>query len=159
MFDKMEKLVNFILIVSLGLMVILIFSQVIARFVFNRPLSWTEELSRHLMIWMAFIATAIAYRHGAHLSIDLLAQRLAGKKRVLLELFFLIIIIFFLSYMIKYGIELTQKTFRQTSSALQYPMSYVYLSIPSSGILMIVFTIEKFIDTVKNGIEEHNRRL
>ncbi len=133
-------------------MVFFIFSQVVARFVLNMPLSWTEELSRHIMIWMAFLATSIAYRHGAHLSIDLLSSNLKPKAKMYTSLAFLAIIIIFLIYMFTYGIELTQKTFRQNSSSLQYPMSYVYLSIPTSAVIMFVFSIEKVIYTVKKYI-------
>lgn len=130
-------------------MVLFIFSQVIARFILNMPLSWTEEISRHIMIWMAFISTSVAYRHGAHLSIDLLATSINPKARLVLRIFFLLIIISFLIFMVKYGIELTQKTVNQNSSSLQYSMSYVYLAVPISGIIMIIFSIEKIIDLLK----------
>jgi TRAP-type C4-dicarboxylate transport system permease small subunit len=135
-------------------MVLFIFSQVIARFVLNTPLSWTEELSRHIMIWMAFLSTAVAYRHGAHLSIDIISTHIKPNARMILKLVFLAIIITFLIYMLIFGIELTQRTYRQTSSSLQYPMSYIYLSIPSSAILMIIFSIEKIIYTIKAREEE-----
>jgi len=148
-FSYLEKSLSFLIVVLISLMVIFIFSQVIARFILNMPLSWTEEISRHIMIWMAFIATSVAYRHGAHLSIDLLATSLKPKARLVLRIFFLLIIIGFLIFMVRYGIELTQKTFNQSSSSLGYRMSYVYLSVPSSGIIMIIFSIEKIINLLK----------
>ncbi len=153
-FSGVEKTITFFVIILLGAMVVLIFTQVGARFIFNKPLSWTEELSRHLMLWMAFMATSIAYRHGAHLSIDLIIPRLSPKRQKLLRVFFLLIILSFLIYMVIYGVELTQKTYRQTSSSLQYPMSFIYLSIPVSAVLMMIFSIEKFIDTIKMGTGE-----
>lgn len=148
-FSYLEKFLSFLIVLLLSFMVLFIFSQVVARFILNMPLSWTEEISRHIMIWMAFIATSVAYRHGAHLSIDLLATSINPKARLVLRIFFLLIIIAFLTFMVKYGIELTQKTVNQRSSSLQYSMSYVYLAVPTSGIIMIIFSIEKIIDLLK----------
>lgn len=148
-FSYLEKFLSSLIVLFISIMVIFIFLQVIARFVLNMPMSWTEEISRHIMIWMAFIATSVAYRHGAHLSIDILATSLKPKARLVLRIFFLLIIIGFLLFMVKYGIELTQKTVNQRSSSLGYRMSYVYLSVPSSGIIMIIFSIEKIIDLLK----------
>lgn len=148
-FSYLEKFLSFLIVVLISIMVIFIFSQVVARFILNMPLSWTEEISRHIMIWMAFIATSVAYRHGAHLSIDLLATSLKPKARLVLRIFFLVIIIGFLVFMVRYGIELTQKTVNQRSSSLQYRMSYVYLVVPTSGVIMIIFSIEKIINLLK----------
>jgi TRAP-type C4-dicarboxylate transport system permease small subunit len=148
-FSYLEKFLSFLIVLLLSFMVLFIFSQVVARFILNMPLSWTEEISRHIMIWMAFIATSVAYRHGAHLSIDLLATSINPKARLVLRIFFLLIIIAFLTFMVKYGIELTQRTVNQRSSSLQYSMSYVYLAVPTSGIIMIIFSIEKIINLLK----------
>jgi len=153
-FSYLEKFLSFLIVLLISFMVLFIFSQVVARFILNMPLSWTEEISRHIMIWMAFIATSVAYRHGAHLSIDLLATTLKPKARLVLRIFFLLIIIGFLIFMVRYGIELTQKTFNQRSSSLGYRMSYVYLAVPSSGIIMIIFSIEKIINLLMRKEDE-----
>jgi len=145
-FSTLEKAIILLLVVALTLMVVFIFTQVFARFVLNKPLSWTEELSRHLMIWMVFLATAVGYRHGAHLFIDLLPSKLSKKGKMVLLLIFDAIIIYFLTVMFIYGLELVDKTGFQYSAALQYKMSYVYMSLPVGAILMFVFSIEKILE-------------
>lgn len=145
-FSTLEKVIIALLVVALTLMVVFIFTQVFARFVLNKPLSWTEELSRHLMIWMVFLATAVGYRHGAHLFIDLLPSKLSKKGKMVLLLIFDSIIVYFLTVMFIYGLQLVEKTNFQYSAALQYKMSYVYMSLPAGAILMFVFSIEKILE-------------
>ncbi|RKX51316.1 MAG: TRAP transporter small permease [Thermotoga sp.] len=146
--DIIERILVIILGILLTLMVIFIFSQVFARFVLNSPLSWTEEFSRHLMIWMVFLASAVAYRKGAHLKIDILENQLGKKKRIILDLVFLAMLIIFLINMFYYGAFLVEKTYHQRSSAFGYPMSFIYASIPTSAILMMIFSAEKILELI-----------
>jgi len=44
--------------------------QVFNRFVLNRSLSWSEEFQIYCHVWIVFLAIPIAYRYGAHMSVD-----------------------------------------------------------------------------------------
>ncbi|MCD6252875.1 MAG: TRAP transporter small permease [Thermotogae bacterium] len=152
--DFLEKGINWILFLLLSAMVCFIFTQVFSRFVLNRPLSWTEELSRHLMIWMAFLAASVGYRRGVHLSINLVEERLKGWSKRIYQLLLTIPAVVFLGYMTFYGFKLVEKTSVQVASALQYKMSYVYLSIPVSALLMLFFSAEKFLQIISSKRSE-----
>lgn len=49
-------------------MTIIIMIQIISRYIFNNSISWSEELSKSLMVWTAFLVAPWAYRHGANVS-------------------------------------------------------------------------------------------
>ena len=149
-FDKIEKILNTVIILILTLMVIFVFSQVIARYVLGRPLRWSGEVSRHLMIWLVFIGSAVTFRNDGHLSIDILEKKLEGLKKKILRLLFLVIISVFLIFMIYYGFHHSINVHSQIASAGRYPMSYVYSSIPIGGFFMFLFAIEKFIKIFKS---------
>lgn len=144
-FDHLERGINWMLFLLLLAMVCFIFTQVFSRFVLNRPLSWTEELSRHLMIWMAFLASSVGYRRGVHLSINLIEEKMKGRAKKVYQLLLMIPAIVFLGYMTFYGFKLVERTSVQVASALQYKMSYVYLSIPVSALVMLFFSVEKIL--------------
>jgi TRAP-type C4-dicarboxylate transport system permease small subunit len=55
--------------------------QICARFVFNQPLPWTDELAVVLYIWSIFWACAFMVPAASHVSLDLLIARLADKPR------------------------------------------------------------------------------
>lgn len=142
-FDALEYILSGIVITLLAAMVVLIGSQVAARYVVGVPLYWSEELARHLMIWLFFLGAVIALRRGAHLSIDLLPESLPPRGTVMLRGAVLLILGTFLTMMTWYGWDLAQRTMVQRASALHYPMGYVYAALPISGFLMLLVTLER----------------
>lgn len=140
--DVMEGTIRWVVVALLAVMVAAIGSQVVARYAFNQALYWTEELGRHLMIWMVFLASVLCLRKGFHLSITLLGQRLKPRSGALLQLAVAAVLAVFLYLMVVYGWTLAQKTMVQRSSALHYPMGYVYAALPVSGLLMFVVNLE-----------------
>jgi TRAP-type C4-dicarboxylate transport system permease small subunit len=55
---------------SMGIAAV-VFLQVVFRYVLRQPLFWSEELPRYLLIWMSFLAAALAQKTEAHINITL----------------------------------------------------------------------------------------
>jgi len=153
--DMLEATIRWTVVLLLAVMVAAIGSQVFARYLFHQSLYWTEELGRHVMVWMIFLASVICVRRGHHLSITLLKERLKPEKQALMQLIGAIILAYFFYMMIVHGWTLTQKTMVQRSSAIHYPMGYVYAALPVSGLLMFIVNLEVMI---KAGLEVFGKR-
>ncbi len=158
LFDHLEHLLKYIVIALLAVMVVLISSQVAARYLVGIPLYWSEELARHMMIWMFFLGAVIALRRGAHLSIDVLADSLPATGRLLLRLLVTAILIVFFAMMTWYGWEIASRTMNQRASALHYPMGYVYAALPTSGFLMLLVGLERIVRNVAAFRDERGGR-
>ena len=127
-------------------MCVLIFGQVFFRYALDMPLSWTEELSRHLMIWSAFLGAAVAFRRRAHLGIDLLATALEKRTRNgarYLDFMLSFAILVLSVYLTVRGVQMSQRVVRQLSSALNIRMSWIYSSVPAGFLLIALFSIER----------------
>ena len=63
-------------------MVILVFGNVVLRYVFNSGITISEELSRWLFVWMTFLGAIVAVQDHGHLGTDMLVGRLGrtGKR-------------------------------------------------------------------------------
>jgi TRAP-type C4-dicarboxylate transport system permease small subunit len=146
----LEGMIRWTVIVLAIIMVAAIGSQVIARYVFSQSLYWTEELGRHVMIWMVFLACVLCLRKGFHLNITSVEERLSPENRAILHIIAAVVLAFFFYWMTVHGWTLVQKTMVQRSSAMHYPMGYVYAALPVSGLLMFVVNIELI---VKSGRE------
>jgi TRAP-type C4-dicarboxylate transport system permease small subunit len=85
----------------------------------------------------------------------LLKERLKPDKQALMQLVGALILAYFFYMMVVHGWTLTQKTMVQRSSALHYPMGYVYASLPVSGLLMFIVNLEVMI---KAGLEFFGKR-
>ena len=75
-------LFNTLIVVFLAIMLVLVFGNVILRYVFNSGITVSEELSRILFVWLTFLGAVVAMKDHAHLGIDSLTKRLPplGKK-------------------------------------------------------------------------------
>jgi TRAP-type C4-dicarboxylate transport system permease small subunit len=80
------RLIEGLLVLLLGLMVVLVFGNVVLRYVANSGITVSEELSRWFFVWMTFLGAVIGLRERAHLGTDLLIGRLGrnGKRACLL---------------------------------------------------------------------------
>jgi TRAP-type transport system small permease protein len=80
--DGICRLFSFLMVVCLGLMVVMVFGNVVLRYGFNSGITVSEELSRWLFVWMTFLGAVVALRSHGHLGTDTLVARLPvrGKK-------------------------------------------------------------------------------
>ena len=71
-----------IIALCLAVMVVLVFGNVVLRYVFNSGIATSEELSRWLMVWLTFLGAIVALREHAHLGVDTLVRALPpmGKR-------------------------------------------------------------------------------
>lgn len=76
LFDKLEESVLSLLLVS---MTILVFVEVVARFVFNHGISWAQELTLILNSWMVLLGASFCIREKAHIGVEFLTDKLSGK--------------------------------------------------------------------------------
>lgn len=76
------RLIEWLLVAMMGLMVVLVFGNVVARYAFNSGITVSEEVSRWLFVWMTFLGAIVGVRERAHLGSDMLTSRLGptGKK-------------------------------------------------------------------------------
>lgn len=83
--DLFFKLLEAVLVALLAGMTVMVFANVILRYVFSSGLDISEELSRFFFVWLIFIGAIVAMRHHAHMGFDLLVTASSpGIRRVLL---------------------------------------------------------------------------
>ena len=146
--DKLIRILDVVLKnVLFALMVALVASvswQVISRYVFSSPSSWTEEVARFLLIWVSLLGAAYAFRTRAHLGLDLLPKKLTGWSAEILKLFTLMVVVLFsVTVLIVGGGKLVALTWelRQYSAVLGLPIAFVYSVIPTTGFLICIYAI------------------
>ncbi|MBL8286608.1 MAG: TRAP transporter small permease [Rubrivivax sp.] len=79
------RLLELLIVVALAAMVVMVFGNVVLRYVFNSGITVSEELSRWLFVWMTFLGAVVGIKEHAHLGTDMLVGRLgpAGKRACL----------------------------------------------------------------------------
>ncbi len=151
----MQKITNILdavleqaLIALMAVLVAAVSWQVVSRYVFVSPSSWTEEVSRVLLIWIGVLGAAYAFRTGAHLGLDVLPKKLSGTAAEVLKLFIMLAVVGFSAAVLVIGggnlVALTWEL-KQYSAVLGVPIAFVYSVIPITGALICFYAISAVI--------------
>lgn len=74
--------------VAVGLLIAItavVLLQVVGRYVLTNPFIWTEEVTRLLLIWLAYLAGAAVTRNGLHIAVDMFLRALPSRRRVVVS--------------------------------------------------------------------------
>ena len=153
-FNILDKILKVLVVVGNGLMLLLVFAQVISRYVFNFTPSFGEELARYLFVWVVFLSLPLVARYGGHMAIETLTSRVKGATLKFLNILADIFTIVFMAIMVWYGIVMVMRTSYQTSPAMMIPMSWVYMVIPFGCAVMLLYTIANLVDVIKTDAKE-----
>ncbi|MBP3426885.1 MAG: TRAP transporter small permease [Clostridia bacterium] len=134
--NVLDQVCSALIVFMLGAMVIITGAQIICRTWFT-ALSWSDEVTRYLLIWSTFLGSTVVYRHNGHISVTFV-QEAMGKKwsrvmRVLVHVICFALFTVLLYYSTLYCMKL-----KKTATAMPIKMKWIYMCIPiSMGIMMI----------------------
>jgi TRAP-type C4-dicarboxylate transport system permease small subunit len=135
-----NKYLSVLITLAFGLMTILIFGQVVCRYVLHSPLSWSEELARYLFIWLTFCGASVAFYEGTHIKVSYFVERVKNP-RLQAGLFALadVLCLWLLWIFVKDGFVVASRVLSlgQVSSSMGFlPVGIVYLGVPIGSLFM-----------------------
>ncbi|MDR5907365.1 TRAP transporter small permease [Franzmannia qiaohouensis] len=140
---QLTRLAMAIAIVMLVISVTLSFYQVLTRFVFNAPSTWTEVASRAAMIWCVFMAAAATFRGGYMMAVEAIYKIIPQRFALWLETAIVLCCLLVLGVLIHFGIQMTGRVSNQTMSGMNISMSYAYAAIPTGSAFAIVAALAR----------------
>ncbi|AQU83885.1 MULTISPECIES: TRAP transporter small permease [unclassified Halomonas] len=142
---QLTRLAMLIAVVMLVISVTLSFYQVLTRFVFNAPSTWTEVASRAAMIWCVFMAAAATFRGGYMMAVEVVYKIVPQRFLRLLEIAIVMCCLLVLGVLIHYGIQMTMRVSNQTMSGMNISMSWAYAAIPTGASFAIVAVVARLL--------------
>jgi len=112
--------------------------QIVFRYVFVDPLSWSEESMRYATVWMVLLAGSSALFRGEHMEIGILANVRSKGVRTVFRLLSLACIAVFCGVLIWQGFRAAIQNIEQLSPAMEIQMAIPYLAVPVGATLMLV---------------------
>lgn len=141
-------IVHMALVVLVLALLAAVFVTVLFRYLLHSPLGWSEELGRFLFVWVSFLGMLEGVRLKAHIGIDVLVNALPPYVRRLTELLVNAAIVVFLVSVIGASIRLTAMNMELLSPGLDIAEGWVYISIPVSCTLMVLYIILQMFQTL-----------
>jgi len=149
--DRIEKALDAVLVLMMIVMGGAVVLQVISRYIFNNPTSWSEELARYLFVWITFLGAAVVIRKRRHVDVTVLTDRLPPSAAKVVYLVSDVAVLFMLGALTWAGAGLAIMAHRQLSAAMDLPMSLAYSAMPVGTGLMFVFLVATMIWEWKEG--------
>ncbi len=146
--DTANRLTETILVFLLLTLSTLMVTAVFYRYVLNNSIYWSGEVSRILLVFISFLGSTVAYKHKAHIGIDIFIEKLAGRNKKALnftiELFFLL---FWLLVFVE-SFKLMPIFLMQTTATLEIPYAYFFSAVPISSLLWIIHIINNIFSII-----------
>lgn len=119
--------------------------QVFNRFVLNRSISWSEEFQIYCHVWIVFLAIPIAYRYGAHMSMDSLRNLLPARIARIFDFLIELLWIWFALSLTWLAWVVSEVAKLQSSPGLELPMNYVYYSMVAGGAYLLLVVLRRVV--------------
>ena len=133
-----RRSVESVVVTLFTVLTIAVFAQVVARYVFNSPPAWTEELARFCQVWIVLLTSSICVRKGSHLAVDYIGPSLPPAARKTLGVVTGALIVAYSAVVTIWGVRLMAVGALQVSPAMQINMAIVYSVFPLAGALLVI---------------------
>lgn len=136
-----------ILLASFSILTML---QVIMRYVFNNPLSWSEELARYMFVWFVYISGSYAVKYRRHVRLGFIVDKMPKPINLYSQLLAFLSWLSFLIFLDIYSFKVITLLIdsKQKSPATNIPMYILYFSILIGAILMTIRVIQHVVNKV-----------
>jgi len=126
-----------------------VLAQVVFRYVFNAPLTWSEELARYLFIWCAFLGWTIASRRGSHLAMTFVVDRLPPGAQAALAVATQLATLWFAWLLGSRGLRLVHNSWDVENVAVPFNLGVVYLIEPVAAAAIAAYAAIALADALR----------
>jgi TRAP-type C4-dicarboxylate transport system permease small subunit len=155
-FKKIVKSINivfeFIISSSMAVLTLLIFFQVLNRFLFHLPsTAWTAEMARYAFVWCSLLASVKVLKDKQHIQIGIIVEKLSVKIQTWLNYFSYILTLIFGYLLLTSGIHFTLNALNMTFEVGWFPVAPVYAIIPITGLLFMIISLNHIYELLKKN--------
>ena len=145
------KAIMYTVSVALGIMIVIAFIEVVRRYAIGKSYIWADDLIRYLIIYVGFVGGAAAYKDNNLASLDLLTRHFPQKVQIVVEILVNTIVTATMIFLLYYSIRAVGAPSIKNSVGvgLKIGLWIPYLTLPIGFAVMILFSVEKYIDMFK----------
>lgn len=149
---------SYIAALLLILLTILLSLQVVARYIFNTGVSWSEELSRYFYVWAIYFGCVLATREDKHIRVTAQLDLLPKKLRAWIITFGDLVWIVFGGVVTFFGFQMTLSMFEFPffSQTMGFNLMWIYAIVPVGYALMTVHVVRLVVKRVRKIIKKED---
>lgn len=150
--DSLEILQSIFGILLFIALVIIVFLQVVSRYIFHNPLMWSEEVARFLLFWVALMGASLSVKNKRHFTIEFFKPEKIQNQTIkkILHIIPDTCIMLFALVMMIVGYQYCRMGSLRVGPSSNINMLYIFMAIPIAGATMIIYSLYHLIQLVKN---------
>ena len=123
---------------ALAAIFVIVFANVVGRYLFGTSFAWAEETARFLMIFGAFAGAGLALRSGRLVAIELLPDLLPSQLRLAIRWGIVLVMAGFMAALLWFGWKFVQFGWPKETMATGISRGIPYLAIPIGAALFLI---------------------
>jgi TRAP-type C4-dicarboxylate transport system permease small subunit len=127
---------------------------VVARYVFNRPPIWSEDVPRVLFVWMTYIAAVVATRRDANIKVTFIVEKLPMRAQLVLDIAMTAIVVALMLVLAWYSWPVIELNLGGTMLSTGWNEAVFYLPLPASCALMAMYQAKRLAKLARRLAQE-----
>jgi TRAP-type C4-dicarboxylate transport system permease small subunit len=133
---------------TLVLLVLVTFAQVVFRYVLQMPLSWSEEVARFLLMWLAALSGAYAFKTRSHFALKFVTDRFSPRLQKIVATLVTLTVELFLAVFAYQAFKFMLEVRTMEAPATQISLAIPYSSAFVGSALMLYYVIRNWWEDV-----------
>jgi TRAP-type C4-dicarboxylate transport system permease small subunit len=133
-----DNLAQKFLFLLISIILILVFLQVIFRYIFSQSIVWSEEVSRYAFVWATFVGASLASRQALHVAVGIVVDHVPSMAKRYLSIIANILVLVFVCVATVVTGQVTLRALNQQTAVLQVPMAIPYAGMCLGCVLLVI---------------------
>ena len=139
------------------IMLLITFFQVVMRFIFNSPFSWSEELTLIFLVWFGYLCMPIHIFHDSHAALYFLYNRLPVALKKAVDIMRHGLLMWLFSQMIVYGYTITKLNMPKLQPATRVSQGWLFAPLIVGGVLMLIYCALNLLTTILKPLDAYRK--
>ena len=149
----LDRVLELLAGLSMAVMVLLTTYQVIVRYIFSAPSTWSEELGGYIFGWSTLFGATIVSGERGHMNIPILVDRMNPPLRKAFHILWEVVAFVFSAAILVFGgIQVSNLAMGQQTSSLGVAVGVFYWVMPVCGVVILLYSVLNIVGIVQGTI-------
>jgi len=144
-----DHIIEILMVIVSIILLVVVFTNVIFRYVIRSPLSWANEIARYGLVWWVFLGSALAVKKDRHIALSFIPKHLKLSINIIRKKIIHCLLILYNIVLVYNTIKIFPKLYHQMTPFTRFPIAWMYAIIPISALIMIIYSLNWLISKNK----------
>lgn len=146
--DGIDRVVRIATILTAGSFATLVFVSVLTRYVFSFPIIWSQEVSKLLFIWSAFLASTVAYRQKSHIRFEFINEMIGPRGTAITDALLYLAALVLFGIVFIHGIAFTKIVWPTVFPVIELSQGWLYVPVVATAVIFWIHSVRLLAESI-----------